>query len=66
MAGDAIRLAIGQLYDYQRFHQPPVHLAILLSYEPNAERLHLLRSARVEAVWPHGPGFRDSADGAFV
>ena len=63
---DAIRLAIGQLYDYRRFHRPPVHLAILLPYEPNAERLDLLRSADVEAVWPHKPGFRDSAGGAFV
>lgn len=63
---DAIRLAIGQLYDYRRFHQPPVHLAVLLPYEPNAERLDLLRSADVEAVWPHGSGFRDSAGGIFV
>jgi hypothetical protein len=63
---DAIRQAIGQLYDYRRFHQPPVHLAVLLPYLPNAERLDLLRSADIEAVWPHGPGFRDSAHGAFV
>jgi hypothetical protein len=63
---DALRQAIGQLYDYRRFHQPPVHLAVLLPYPPNAERLDLLRSAGIEAVWPHGPGFRDSARGAFV
>jgi hypothetical protein len=63
---DAIRQAIGQLSDYRRFHQPPVRLAILLPYPPKAERLDLLRSVGVEAVWPHGPGFRDSANGAFV
>jgi hypothetical protein len=63
---DAIRQAIGQLYDYRRFHEPPVHLAVLLPYPPNADRLELLRSAGIEAVWPHGPGFRDSARGAFI
>jgi hypothetical protein len=63
---DAMRQAIGQLYDYRRFHQPPIHLAVLLPYPPFAERLDLLRSADVEAVWPHGSGFRDSARGAFI
>jgi len=63
---DAIRQAIGQLYDYRRFHQSPVHLAVLLPYPPNAERLDLLRSAGIEAVWPHGPGFRDSARGTLI
>jgi hypothetical protein len=62
----AIRQAVGQLYDYRRFHQPPVRLAVLLPYEPREERLDLLRSAGIEALWPHGPGFRDSADDAFV
>jgi hypothetical protein len=31
---DALRQAIGQLYDYRRFHEPPVHLAVLLPYKP--------------------------------
>ena len=63
---DALRQAIGQLYDYRRFHQPPVRLAVLLPYRPNADGLALLRSAGIEAVWPHGTGFRDSASGALV
>ena len=63
---DALRQAIGQLYDYRRFHRIPVRLAVLLPYRPNADGLALLRSAGIEAVWPHGPGFRDSARGAFV
>jgi hypothetical protein len=63
---DAIRQAIGQLYDYRRFHQPPLQLAVLLPYKPNAERLDLLQSAGIEAVWLHEPGFRDSAHGAFI
>jgi hypothetical protein len=61
-----LRQAIGQLYDYRRFHQSPVLLAVLLPYKPTAERLDLLRSAGIEALWPHGTGFRDSAHGAFV
>ena len=63
---DAIRQAIGQLYDYRRFHQPPPRLAVLLPYRPTDDRLNLLRSAGIEAVWPHGSGFSDSADRAFV
>jgi hypothetical protein len=63
---DAVRQAIGQLYDYRRFHEPPVHLAVLLPYEATGDRLDLLRSAGVETVWPHGAGFRDSAHGTFV
>ena len=63
---DALRRAIGQLYDYRRFHDPSVRLAVLLPYRPNAERLDLLRSASIEALWPHGAGFRDSAWGAFT
>jgi hypothetical protein len=63
---DALRQAIGQLYDYRRFHQPPVHLAVLLPYKLNSERLDLLRSAGIEAVWPYRSKFHDSADGVFV
>jgi hypothetical protein len=33
---------------------------------PRFPRLDLLRSASIEALWPHRPGFRDSAHGAFV
>jgi hypothetical protein len=63
---EAIRQAIGQLYDYRRFHPGPVRLAVLLPYKPNADRLDLQRSAGIEAAWPHGSEFRDSAHGAFV
>lgn len=54
-------MAIGQLYDYRRFHQPiPTHLAVLLPYKPATERLNLLQSVDVEELWPHAQGFRDS------
>ena len=63
---DALRAAIGQLYDYRRFHEPQPHLAVLLPYPPTGDRLDLLRSAHIEALWPYGSGFRDSAHGMFV
>jgi hypothetical protein len=63
---DAVRQAIGQLYDYRRFHEPHIFVAVLLPYKPGADRLNLLQSASVEAVWPHGDTFRDSAQGKFI
>lgn len=63
---DAVRLAIGQLYDYRRFHEPTTRLAVLLPYKPSADRLALLHGAGIEAIWQHGDEFRDSAGGAFV
>jgi hypothetical protein len=61
-----LRQAIGQLYDYRRFHQPSPRIAVLLPYKPGAERLDLLKSAGIEALWPYGEGFRDSAGGIFI
>lgn len=63
---ERLRIAIGQLYDYRRFHEPPVHLAVLLPCKPDSDGLALLQSAGIEAIWPDGIGFRDSANGSFV
>lgn len=62
----AIRLAIGQLYDYRRFEDQP-DLAVLLPYEPSADVKALLASAEVGWIWPkrRGEGYRDSAGGRF-
>jgi len=65
---DALRQAIGQLYDYRRFHRPvrPA-LAVLLSYEPTGDRRDLLQDAGIGAIWPRQRGgFQDTAGGAFV
>jgi hypothetical protein len=67
-ARDALRQAIGQLYDYRRFHQParPV-LAILLSYQPTGDREALLEDTGIGAIWPRQRGgFQDNVDGAYV
>jgi len=63
---ERLRMAIGQLYDYRRFHEPPVRLAVLLPHQPSPDGLALLQSTGIDAIWPHGTGFRDSAKGAFV
>jgi hypothetical protein len=63
---EALRMAIGQLYDYRRFHEPPERLAALLSHPPHQDELTLLKSAGIEAIWEHGAAFRDSANGTFV
>ena len=46
----APRMAIGQLYDYRRSHEPPVHLAVLLPHQPGPDGLALLQSASIEAI----------------
>jgi hypothetical protein len=63
---EALRMAIGQLYGYCRFHEPPVRLAVPLPHQPNRDGLTLLQSAGIEAIWLHGARFRDSANSAFV
>jgi hypothetical protein len=67
-ARDALRQAIGQLYDYRRFHAPLPSLAVLLPYKPTGDRRDLLNSAEIAAIWPNhkGTGFEDSAGGTFV
>lgn len=62
----ALRQAIGQLHDYRRFHESPIHEAVLLPYRPEGDRMDLLDSAGIHAVWPHGTLFRDNAHGMFV
>jgi hypothetical protein len=39
---------------------------VLLPHQPNRDGLTLLQSADIEAIWPHGAGFRESANGMFV
>lgn len=58
-ARDSIRQAIGQLYDYRRFHDNPF-LAVLLPYKPGRDRLDLLSSAGIESVWQTKAGFSAS------
>ena len=55
---DAIRMAIGQLFDYRRFAPPKTHLTILLPERPRPDLVELIESA--------GVGVIHEADGDFV
>ncbi|MFJ8363057.1 restriction endonuclease [Streptomyces sp. NPDC093984] len=54
---EAIRMAIGQLMDYQRFIDPRPSLAILVPSRPRADLIDLCRAVDIEVIWPDGEGF---------
>lgn len=53
----SVRMAIGQLFDYRRFEQTPMRIAILLPREPAKDLVELIHSARASAVWRTTSGF---------
>ncbi|MGM9386137.1 restriction endonuclease [Streptomyces antibioticus] len=53
---DAIRMAIGQLHDYERFLPQPT-LALLVPSQPEPDLLDLCAELRIAVVWPEGDGF---------
>jgi hypothetical protein len=55
--GNSIRLAVGQLYNYRRFHDPEPALRIVLPGSPGPDLAAYLARARVELVYPRGSGF---------
>lgn len=57
----AIRMAIGQLFDYGRFVTPSPRLAVLLPSEPRGDLRELLRSVGIDLVWRDGKRFVASA-----
>ncbi len=54
---ETVRMALGQLSDYQRFEPTGVKVAVLLPRRPSADLLALLRSAGVDAVWKTCDGY---------
>jgi hypothetical protein len=53
---DAIRLALGQVLDYARFHSPRPKLAILLPQKPERDMLDLLAEFDVACIWEKAGG----------
>lgn len=53
----AIRMAIGQLFDYCRFVKPNPRRAVLLPSRPREDLCELLAHAGVEIVWREGKRF---------
>lgn len=62
----AVRMAIGQLLDYQFLERTPVALGVLLPEQPAAPILALLHHLSIVAIWPSAKDFADSANGRFV
>ena len=54
---DAIRMAIGQIYDYRRFAEVGTSLAILLPEVPRPDLIELIRSAGVTMIYRSDSGF---------
>lgn len=59
----AVRMAIGQLFDYRRYEASKPLLAVLLPREPVRDLTALLDGLSIGCVWPRGSGFADTADG---
>ncbi|WP_333756375.1 restriction endonuclease [Streptomyces sp. IBSBF 3352] len=53
---EAIRMAIGQLFDYARFLPRP-DLALLVPSEPEPDLLDLCKQLQILVVWPEGGGY---------
>ena len=57
-AREYIRMAIGQLLDYERHHIPkPKNLAILLPNLPNDDLVNLLHSQNIDIIYEEGDKF---------
>lgn len=54
-----IRMAIGQLFDYQRLMGEPVTLAVLLPEYPAVDIVELLHSLRITVIWPSSDRFQE-------
>lgn len=54
---EAIRLAIGQLFDYRRWMRPQPALAVLVPSEPPKDMVDLLTDLGIGSIWPTGGSF---------
>lgn len=61
---DAIRHAIGQLFDYRRYREV-AGSAVLLPAQPNDDMLELLALAGIDAIWRRRAGFADTRGGLY-
>ncbi|MDH2390493.1 hypothetical protein QCN29_17160 [Streptomyces sp. HNM0663] len=54
---EAIRTAIGQLFDYQRFITPTPSLAILTPSEPRKDLRDLCAALSIQTIWQAEQGY---------
>jgi hypothetical protein len=60
---ESIRMAVGQLMDYRRFHGEGVRLAVLVPEEPAADIVRFLETTSTDVVFRDGVAFGGSAVG---
>ena len=60
-----IRMAIGQLLDYQKLEPHPPPLGLLLPETPEVDIAELLSSINIAVIFPDGRGFADTVEGSF-
>lgn len=65
---DAVRMAIGQLFDYRRFFGPGElnHIAALFPRKPRADLCDLLAEQGIVVIYGTADGFEDSTGGGLV
>jgi hypothetical protein len=56
IARNSIRMAIGQLADYERMVSPAPQKLILVPEEPRPDLLRLAKSQKIGVTWPDGSG----------
>ncbi|MFE7132957.1 restriction endonuclease [Streptomyces sp. NPDC057638] len=61
---EAIRMAIGQLFDYRRYLSPRPDIALLLPSKPRPDLIDLCHADEIAAyaIWPKDQGFTTSRD----
>ncbi|MEU0845496.1 restriction endonuclease [Streptomyces sp. NPDC005962] len=57
---EAVRMAIGQLYDYRRYIEPRPSLAVLLPSRPRQDLIDLCNVSGASVIWPDGEAFDSS------
>ena len=62
----AVRMAIGELADYQRAGPEGTQLGGLLPERPHPDLQDLLRRQGIAVIWQDGSEFWDDANGTFV
>lgn len=63
---DYLRFAVGQLYDYRRYLDFEVNLAVLVPRRPTDDLMGLLKTAGVAAIWKAETSFADSENGRLL
>jgi hypothetical protein len=63
---DYLRFAIGQLYDYRRYLNFEVELAVLVPSRPSDDLMGLINAAEIRAIWEEEGSFSDSTGGRLL